>query len=146
MTRTILLVEDSLTDEKLALRAFKKAAVPAEMIVARDGAEALELLFGLGARAGHRLTPSLVLLDLKLPRVDGLEVLRRVRSDERARLVPVVALTASREEQDIARCYALGANAYVRKPVDFTEFVEAARTISRFWLELNEPAPERALP
>lgn len=143
MNNAILLVEDNPSDEKLTLRAFKKCNVANEVVVARDGAEALDYLFGIGVHAGRDASalPALVLLDLKLPRVDGLEVLRRIRADGRTRLLPVVILTASREEEDIVTSYSLGANAYVRKPVDFAEFVEAAKTVGLFWLLLNEPPP-----
>jgi two-component system, response regulator len=143
VTRTILLVEDNPTDEKLTLRAFKRCSAASEIVVVHDGAEALDYLGARGAHAGRdagRL-PAVVLLDLKLPRVDGLEVLRRIRADERTKLLAVVILTASKEEQDVARSYALGANAYVRKPVDFTEFAHVAATLTQFWLYLNEPAP-----
>jgi two-component system response regulator len=131
--KVVLLVEDNASDEKLALLAFKQCGVTHDMQVARDGAEALSLL--------NSVRPSLVLLDLKLPKVDGLEVLRRIRADERTRCLPVVILTASREEEDIARSYSLGANAYVRKSVEFAAFVDEAKTIARFWLSLNEVAP-----
>ena len=143
MNRLVLLVEDSLTDEKLALRAFARCPDPPEMAVARDGAQALERLFGTDGAGGDGPPPlpALVLLDLKLPRIDGLEVIRRVRADARTRLVPIVVLTASRQEEDVLRSYALGASAYVRKPVDYGEFVEAANAISAFWLRLNEPPP-----
>jgi len=142
--KVLLLVEDNPTDEKLTLRAFKSRP-PSEIVVARDGAEALDYLFGTGHHAGRDLgyQPALVLLDLKLPRVDGLEVLARIRSDDRTRGVPVVILTASREEQDIVRSYHLGVNAYIRKPVDFAEFAAAAETIGRFWLTLNEAPPRQ---
>ncbi|MEJ7597585.1 MAG: response regulator [Kofleriaceae bacterium] len=145
MTKIILLVEDNPSDEKLTLRAFKKSGVANEITVVRDGAEALDYVFGTGTHAGRDITqlPSIVLLDLKLPRVEGLEVLRRIRADERTKLLPVVILTSSKEEEDIARSYSLGANAYVRKPVEFSEFVEAAKTLGLFWLLLNEPAPKR---
>jgi two-component system response regulator len=143
--RRILLVEDSPTDEKLTLRAFSRCGVPHEMVVVRDGAEALDWLAATGAHAGRdpSVLPALVLLDLKLPRVDGLEVIRRIRAEERTRFLPVVVLTASREDEDRERSYALGANAYLRKPVDFSEFARAAETLAMFWLVLNEPAPER---
>jgi two-component system, response regulator len=143
MSKVILLVEDNATDEKLTLLAFKKCGIANEIVVVRDGAAALDYLFGTGAYANRDLTalPAVVLLDLKLPKVDGLEVLRRMRADERARFVPVVVLTASREEEDVLRSYALGANAYVRKPVEFAEFAEVAKTLGLFWLLLNEPAP-----
>jgi len=148
MSKVLLLVEDNPTDEKLTLRAFKKSGVANEIIVVRDGAEALDFLFATGpytSRATAEL-PAVILLDLKLPRIDGLEVLRRIRADERTRCLPVVILTASKEHEDLARGYSLGANAYVRKPVGFTEFSEAVKTLGLFWLLLNEsaPAPTRA--
>lgn len=141
----ILLVEDNPSDEKLTLRAFGRCGVPHEMVVVRDGAEAIDWLTGSGASARRdpASPPALVLLDLKLPRIDGLEVIRRIRGDRRTGLVPIVVLTASREDEDLERCYALGANAYVRKPVDFSEFTRTAQTLATFWLVLNEPAPER---
>ena len=143
MTKRILLVEDNPTDEKLTLRAFRDCGIANEVVVARDGAEALDYLFGTGPYAGRDLhdAPAITLLDLKLPRIEGLEVLRRVRADERTRLMPVVILTSSKEDEDIARGYALGANAYVRKPVDFGEFLQAARSLGLFWLLLNEGPP-----
>lgn len=137
----IVLVEDNKSDEKLALLAFKKANVVNDIIVARDGVEALDRLFAADARA-----PALVLLDLKLPKVDGLEVLRRLRADARTRLLPVVVLTASKEDEDLVKSYTLGANAYVRKPVDFAEFAAATQTLAAFWLRLNEVAPARGGP
>ena len=144
MTKIILLVEDNPTDEKLTLRAFKKSGIANEIFVVRDGAEALDYVFATGLHAGSsRDLPSIVLLDLKLPRIEGLEVLRRIRADERTKLLPVVVLTSSKEDEDIARSYSLGANAYVRKPVEFAEFVEAAKTLGLFWLLLNEPPPTR---
>jgi two-component system, response regulator len=141
--KSLLLVEDNPSDEKLTRRAFAKSGVSFEVFVVRDGAEALEYLLGTqrGSETASRLTPTLLLLDLKLPRVDGFEVLRRVRADERTRLMPVVVLTASAEEQDVLRAYELGANAYLRKPVDFLEFAEAARIIGSFWFGLNVPLP-----
>jgi two-component system response regulator len=141
-----LLVEDNPSDEKLTLRAFRKADVPHdEVVVVRDGAEALDYLFGTGVYSGRdaRNVPTMILLDLKLPRISGFDVLRRVRADPRTRLVPVVVLTTSTEEEDVSCCYHLGANAYVRKPVDFDEFAVAARTLSLFWLELNQTASVR---
>lgn len=140
MSKLILLVEDNASDEKLMRLAFKRSGVASELVVVRDGAEALDWLFGTGKHGGRDLTllPALVLLDLKMPRVGGLEVLRRIRSDPRTGVVPVVVLTASREDEDVLQSYALGANAYVRKSVDFAEFASAAQTISRMWLELNE--------
>jgi CheY-like chemotaxis protein len=143
MMKTILLVEDNPTDEKLTVRAFQKSGIANEVFVVRDGAEALDYVFGTGAHGGRSPAelPSVILLDLKLPRIEGLEVLRRIRADARTRLVPIVVLTSSKEEEDIARSYELGANAYVRKPVEFAEFLEAARTLGLFWLLLNEPPP-----
>lgn len=143
MKPVILLVEDNATDEKLTLRAFGKATVASEIVVARDGAAALDYLLGRAqyADANRPELPTLVLLDLKLPKVDGLEVLRCIRADERARLVPIVVLTASREEEDIRESRVNGANAYVRKSVDFSQFVESANLIATFWLRLNEPNP-----
>jgi two-component system, response regulator len=141
MNKVILLVEDNASDEKLTLLAFKQCGMANEVRVARDGAEAIEYLHGVATDGQDRVMPAIVLLDLKLPKVDGLEVLRRIRADERTKLLPVVILTASKEEEDIARSYLLGANAYVRKPVEFSAFAEAARTLGFFWLLLNEPAP-----
>jgi CheY-like chemotaxis protein len=142
MSKVILLVEDNASDEKLTLLAFRRCGVANEVVVQRDGDAALQYLFGTGgADRDPRVLPALVLLDLKLPRVDGLEVLRRIRADGGTKLVPVVILTASKEEEDIVRGYSLGANAYVRKPVDFAEFVIAARTVGLFWLLLNESPP-----
>jgi len=141
--RAILLVEDNPDDELLTLRALKKQNITNEVVVARDGAEALDYLFGSGPYAGRDLSvmPQLILLDLKLPKVDGLEVLRRVRADERTRLLPVVILTTSREQQDLLQGYGLGANSYVRKPVDFDQFAEAVRQLGLYWLLLNESPP-----
>jgi two-component system response regulator len=145
MGKVILLVEDNPTDEKLTIRAFRKSNILNQIDVVRDGAEALEYLFGTGRHDGRdtSVMPEIILLDLKLPRVDGLEVLHQIRTDDRTRLLPVVILTASREEEDVVRSYSLGANAYVRKPVDFVEFAEAARTLGLFWLLLNESAQKR---
>lgn len=138
--KTILLVEDNPDDEALTLRALKKNNIGNEVVVARDGAEALDYLFGTGRYEGRdtRVWPAVILLDLKLPKVDGLEVLKRIRNDERTRLLPVVILTSSREEQDLIDGYSLGANSYVRKPVNFDEFIEAARQLGLYWLLLNE--------
>ena len=145
---TILLVEDNPDDEALTLRAFKKSNITNEVVVMRDGAEALAYLFpgdGDGGGDGDALPcPGLVLLDLNLPKVGGLEVLRQMRADERTQLIPVVVLTSSKLEEDILDSYRNGANAYVRKPVRFSEFAEAVRTLGGFWLLLNEPAPSRA--
>jgi two-component system response regulator len=138
--QTILLVEDNPDDEALTLRAFKKNNVPNTVIVAHDGAEAIELLF---PEASDRMThPGLILLDLNLPKIAGLEVLRRVRADERTRVIPVVVLTSSAQPEDIFSSYDRGANAFVRKPVDFSEFNAAISTICNFWILLNKPAPE----
>jgi two-component system response regulator len=143
--RSVLLVEDSETDEKLTVRAFKKSGLENELLIVRDGAETLEFLFGTGKYEGRDTSdlPALILLDLNLPRVDGLEVLRRIRADERTRFVPVIILTASKEAEDRLRGYQLGANAYVRKPVSFSEFAEAIKTLGTFWLVLNEGAPNQ---
>lgn len=143
--RIILLVEDNPDDEALTLRALKKNNILNEVVVARDGAEALEYLFRTGAYAGRdqSVRPAVILLDLKLPKIDGLEVLRRLRTDERTKLLPVVILTSSREEQDLVNGYKLGANSYIRKPVDFTQFMEAVRHLGLYWLVLNEPPPAR---
>ena len=145
---TILLVEDNPDDEALTLRAFQKNNIRNGVVIARDGVEALDYIFGTGAHAGRdpEDTPAVILLDLKLPKIDGLEVLRRLRSDQRTRLTPVVILTSSKEEQDLIRSYSLGANSYVRKPVDFTEFMEAVRQLGMYWLVLNEPAPLKGRP
>ena len=147
MNKVILLIEDNESDEKLTLRAFKKSNMTNDVVVVRDGAEALEYLFGTGRHQGRdtKVLPTVALLDLKLPRVDGLEVLRQIRVDERTRFLPVVVLTASREDEDLVRSYSLGANAYVRKPVDFVEFTEAAKVLGLFWLLLNH-APQTRLP
>jgi CheY-like chemotaxis protein len=141
--KVILLVEDNPDDEALTLRALRKANVRNEVIVAHDGVEALEYLFGRGDGSGAGVVqlPQVVLLDLKLPRVDGLEVLRRLREDERTRFLPVVILTSSNEEQDRIAGYKLGANSYVRKPVEFGHFAEAVRQLGLYWLLLNEPPP-----
>jgi len=138
---TILLVEDNPDDEALTIRALQKNKIKNTVIVAHDGAEALDYLFGTGAHAGRdkTKTPEIILLDLKLPKVDGFEVLSRIRADELLRLVPVVILTSSKEQQDLISGYKLGANSYVRKPVDFSEFTEAVRQLGLYWLILNEP-------
>jgi two-component system response regulator len=145
MTKTILLVEDNASDEKLTLLAFRDSGVSNEVTVVRDGAEALDYLSASGKHAQRDPNdlPAIVLLDLKLPKIDGLDVLRRIRADEHTRFLPVVVLTASREEEDVLNSYALGANAYVRKPVEFAQFATAAKTLGLFWLLLNEPAPQR---
>lgn len=143
--KSILLVEDNADDEVLTLRAFAKNNIRNEVVVARDGAEALDYLFARNAYEGRNIEdlPQVVLLDLNLPKVDGLDVLRQIRADKRTEVLPVVILTSSREEQDMVEGYRLGANSYVRKPVDFDEFLEAARQLGLYWLLLNETAPSR---
>ncbi len=139
-SRAILLVEDNPDDEALTLRALKKKNILNKVTVARDGAQALELLF---PEDGADVTlPGLILLDLKLPKVDGLEVLRRIRADQRTEIVPVVVLTSSKLDDDVLASYRGGANGYVRKPVNFADFAETVSTLGVFWLLLNEPAPE----
>jgi two-component system, response regulator len=140
---SILLVEDNPDDEELTLRALRKNNIRNEVVVARDGVEALDYLFGTGVYAERDLTmmPRLVLLDLKLPKIDGLQVLRRLRADPRTRLLPVVILTSSKEQQDLIEGYGLGANSYVRKPVDFSQFIDAVRQLGLYWLILNEQVP-----
>lgn len=138
--RTILLVEDNPDDVELTLRAFDRSDVVNDIVVASDGEQALDYLFATGAHAGRDATrlPAVVLLDLQLPKIDGLEVLRRLREDERTRRLPVVVLTSSNEEQDVLMSYDLGANSFVRKPVDFAQFREAARQLGIYWLLLNQ--------
>ena len=138
--KTLLLVEDNLDDEALALRALRKNHILNEVVVARDGAEALDYLFGM-AKKGPDDLPELVLLDLKLPKIDGFEVLRRIRGDARTRFIPVVIPTSSKEEPDLIAGYSSCANSYIRKPVDFNQFTEAVRNIGLYWLVLNETAP-----
>lgn len=138
----ILLVEDNADDEALTLRALNKHHLSNDVVVTRDGEEALEFLFGTGRYADRDINaqkPQVVLLDLKLPKVDGLEVLRRIRADERTHLLPVVVLTSSNEQRDIIQAYGLGSNSYVRKPVNFNEFVEAVGQLGLYWFLLNEP-------
>jgi two-component system response regulator len=144
-SKIILLVEDNPDDEALTLRALKKNNILNEVVVAHDGVEALDYLFATGAYAGRNTSvmPQVILLDLKLPKVDGLEVLRRLRADERTKFLPVVILTSSKEDQDLISGYSLGANSYVRKPVDFTQFAEAVRQLGLYWLVLNEAPPRR---
>ena len=143
--KSILLVEDNPDDEELTLRALKKNNILNEVTVVRDGAQALDYLFCQGAYAGRDASrhPAVTLLDLKLPKVEGLEVLKRLRADQRTRLLPVVILTSSKEEQDLVNGYRLGANSYIRKPVDFTKFMEAVRQLGLYWLVLNEPPPQK---
>ena len=141
--KVILLVEDSERDEELTLRALHKNNIKNEVVVARDGAEALDYLFATGALAGRNTAelPTVVLLDLKLPKIDGLEVLRRIRADERTTLLPVVILTSSKEDKDRLAGYSSGANSFVRKPIAFTEFSDAIRQLGLYWLLLNEAPP-----
>ena len=141
--KVILLVEDNADDEELTLRALHKSNIMNRVVVARDGVEALDYLFVRGTHAGRDPNESVqvILLDLKLPKLDGLEVLRALRADPRTKLLPVVILTSSAEEQDILRGYNLGANSYIRKPVDFTQFVDAVRQLGLYWLVLNQPPP-----
>jgi CheY-like chemotaxis protein len=146
--KIILLVEDNADDEALTIRALKKNNIRNEVVVARDGAEALDYLLGRGAHEGRdtSVLPQIVLLDLKLPKLDGLDVLRTIRGDDRTKCLPVVILTSSKEDKDLLAGYELGANSYVRKPVDFTEFAEAVRQLGLYWLILNESPPERREP
>jgi two-component system response regulator len=145
-SKTILLVEDNPDDAALTLRAFKRSNMLNPVVVARDGVEALDFLFARGDyadRAG-KPPPTLIILDLKLPKLDGLAVLKAVREDERTKLIPVVILTSSKEEEDLVHSYAHGANSYIRKPVDFNEFQEAVRVLGIYWLMTNQPPPERS--
>jgi len=141
--KVILLVEDSQRDEELAIRALRKNNIKNEVIVARDGEEALDYLFGTGTHAGRNTAeiPTVILLDIKLPKIDGIEVLRRLRANEKTKLLPVVILTSSKEDKDRLDGYTSGANSYVRKPIEFGEFAEAVRQLGLYWLLLNEPAP-----
>lgn len=144
--KVILLVEDNPDDEALTLRALQKNHIKNEVVVARDGVEALDYLFGTGTYTGRdtRIQPQIVLLDLKLPRVGGLDVLRQIRADPRTAMQPVAVLTTSNEERDVVSSYQLGANSYIRKPVDFEQFMEAVRQLGLYWLVLNVPPPARA--
>jgi two-component system, response regulator len=143
--KIILLVEDNPSDIGLTQRALAKSHIANQMIVAEDGQEALDYLFGAGQYAGREVSelPALVLLDLKLPRVEGLEVLRQIRANKGTSRLPVVILTTSKEEQDVAQSYDLGANSYIRKPVDFTQFVQAIEHLGLYWLVMNEQAPPK---
>lgn len=143
--KRVLLVEDNPDDEMLVMRAFKKAEFRNEVVVMRDGAVALDYLFGTGEYEGRDVEdmPAVVLLDLKLPKIDGLGVLRRIRAEERLKHLPVVILTSSREQEDVLRSYDLGANSYVRKPVSFESFAEAVRQLGLYWLVLNEACPRQ---
>ena len=144
LDRVIVLVEDNANDEELTLRAFRKSNIVNRVVVVRDGAEALDYFFLRGSYANRPANEvaQVVLLDLKLPKIDGLDVLRALRADDRTRLIPIVVLTSSAEEQDLVRSYGMGANSYVRKPVDFTQFVEAVRQLGLYWLVINQAAPQ----
>ena len=141
--KMILLVEDSPDDEELTTRALRQAKIANDIVVAHDGAEAVEFLFGEGAHAGRDLSrmPAVILLDLKLPKLSGFEVLHRLRADPRTRLIPTVILTSSSEEEDMLKSYEFGANSYVRKPVDFSQFASAVSQLGTYWLLLNQPVP-----
>ncbi len=143
MNKTILLVEDNPNDEKLTLMAFEKNSFHCDVVVARDGAEALDYLYGTGKYQGRDLShiPAVILLDLKLPKLDGLEVLKQMRSHWRTKLIPVVMLTSSREEEDLVQGYTHGANSYIHKPIDFNKFMETARQLGLYWLFVNESPP-----
>lgn len=143
--KIILLVEDNPDDVALTIRAFKKNNILNEVVVANDGVEAIDYLFGTGKYAGRDISvlPTVVLLDLNLPRIGGMEVLRRMRSDDRTKLVPVVILTSSKEEQDVINGYKLGCNSYIRKPVDFNQFMDAVKQLGIYWLLINEPPPSK---
>jgi two-component system response regulator len=146
MGKTILLVEDNITDEKLTLRAFKKSGIANEIVVARDGVEALDYLFGTGNHEGRDISiqPAVVLLDMQLPKIGGLEVLRRVREDARTKLIPIVILSSSTQEEDLLSAYTSHANGYVRKPVQPEVFEQAVQNLGLFWLLTNEPHPASA--
>jgi two-component system response regulator len=146
MDKTILLVEDNPNDEELTLRALRKANIANEVAIARDGQEALDFLFGAGKYAGRErpTMPAVVLLDLKLPKLDGIDVLQRIRADPRTKLVPVVVLTSSSEDEDMVRSYQSGANSYVRKPIEFSAFANAVTQLGMYWVLINEIPPSRA--
>jgi two-component system response regulator len=146
MEKIIMLVEDNPDDEELTLRALRKANIANEVFVARDGTEALDFLFGTGAHAGRKALPmpGVVLLDLKLPKLNGLDVLKRMRADPRTKLIPVVVLTSSSEEEDMLKSYQLGANSYVRKPVEFSSFANAVAQLGMYWMLINQAPPSRA--
>jgi two-component system, response regulator len=143
--KMILLVEDNPDDEALTLRALKKSNILNEVVVARDGVEALDFLFATGMYGDRdaNIMPQMVLLDLKLPKIDGLEVLRRLRADERTQMLPIIILTSSKEEQDLINGYKYGCNSYIRKPVDFSQFSESVRQLGLYWLVLNETPPKK---
>ena len=144
--KSLLLVEDNPDDELLTVRALKRNNILNEIVVARDGVEALDYLFGTGAYEGRDMSvmPQIILLDLKLPKIDGLEVLKRLRANERTHLIPVIILTSSKEETDLVRGYSLGANSYIRKPVDFERFLQVVGQLGLYWLSLNEPSDPTA--
>jgi two-component system, response regulator len=144
-SKKILLVEDNPSDIELTQRAFEKSRIANELVIVEDGQEALEYLFDVDPLTGSSLNklPALILLDLKLPKVDGLQALHRIRADDRTSRLPVVILTTSSEEQDVAKSYDLGANSYIRKPVDFKQFLESVQHLGLYWLVMNEPAPPR---
>jgi two-component system, response regulator len=145
MEKTILLVEDNPNDEELTLRALRKANIANEVAIARDGQEALDFLFGAGKYAGREppTMPAVVLLDLKLPKLDGIDVLQRIRADPRTKLVPVVILTSSSEDEDMVRSYQSGANSYVRKPIEFGAFANAVTQLGMYWVLINQIPPNR---
>jgi len=146
-TKVILLVEDNPNDEELTRLAFEENKITNHLVIARDGAEALDYLFGTGQYEGRNIfeQPQVVILDLKLPKVSGLEVLEKIRSDERTDCIPVVILTSSKEEEDMLSAYKLGTNGYVRKPIDFMQFTEAVKQLGLYWLLLNEAPPAKVL-
>ncbi len=143
--KLIMVVEDNPDDEELTLRALRQGKVANDIVVTRDGSEALEFMFGTGKYAGRDLSrmPAVILLDLKLPKLSGLEVLQRLRADERTRLIPIVVLTSSSEDEDMLRSYESGANSYVRKPIEFSAFASAVGQLGVYWMLLNQPVPKR---